>query len=105
MLVTNANAPEECTECAEQNSGNAFSASQESRDSRESRFELCFKLNQDITSFFDSTAGFVLFLYILTSGDPGQTVKPRHPIYADVTCRTLDVTESELCLFIRTGQA
>ncbi len=46
-----------------------------------SRFELCFKLIQDITVFFDSTVGLVLFLLILTSGAPGQTVKPGHPIY------------------------
>jgi hypothetical protein len=87
MLVTNANAPKECTECAEQNSGNAFSgiaASSQSRlDSRESRFELCFKLNPDINSynlFFYGTVGFVLFLLILTSSAPGQSVKPGHPI-------------------------
>jgi hypothetical protein len=54
-------------------------------DTRKTRFELCLKLNQDIISFFDSTVGFVLFILILTSGAPGQTVKPGHPTYPELT--------------------
>jgi hypothetical protein len=90
MLVTNANAPEECTECAEQNSRNAFSGISASSQWLHTRLsgsnqDLNFVLNLieiqvHITFFLYGTVGFVLFPLILTSGTPGQSVKPHHPI-------------------------